>query len=75
MCSTLGVTAPEGTSLPAMEQVMKQLDQRIRNIRGVELTLTTAGGGFIGNVNSGDIYVRIAPHDERSELCRHGRRR
>ena len=62
---TLRVTAPEGTSLAAMEPVMRHLDERVRSIRGVELTLTTAGGGFIGSVNSGDIYVRIAPHDNR----------
>jgi HAE1 family hydrophobic/amphiphilic exporter-1 len=59
------VSAPEGTSLTAMDQVMKQLDQEVRAIRGVEQTLTTAGGGFIGSVNNGDIYVRIAPHDDR----------
>ncbi len=62
---TVRVTGPEGTSIAAMEQVMRQLDDEVRSIRGVDLTLTTAGGGFIGNVNSGDIYVRIAPHDDR----------
>jgi hydrophobic/amphiphilic exporter-1 (mainly G- bacteria), HAE1 family len=59
------VTAPEGASVAAMERVMRQLDEEVRSIRGVELTLTTAGGGFIGSVNNGDIYVRIAPHDQR----------
>jgi HAE1 family hydrophobic/amphiphilic exporter-1 len=62
---TVRVTAPEGTSVAAMEQVMRQLDSEVRNVRGVELTLTTAGGGFIGNVNTGDIYVRMVPHDDR----------
>jgi len=27
--------------------------------------LATAGGGFIGGVNQGSVYVRIAPHSER----------
>ena len=72
------VSAPEGTSLAAMDQVMRRLDEEVRATRGVELTLTTAGGGFIGSVNNGDIYVRIAPHDDRvfsvSKLWREVRR-
>jgi HAE1 family hydrophobic/amphiphilic exporter-1 len=28
--------------------------------------LSTAGGGFLGGVNQGDAYVRIAPHEERT---------
>ena len=27
--------------------------------------MVQAGGGFIGGVNSGEAYVRIAPHEER----------
>ena len=30
----------------------------------------TAGGGFLGGVNQGEIYVRIAPHEERHALAR-----
>jgi HAE1 family hydrophobic/amphiphilic exporter-1 len=59
------VSAPEGTSVGAMEQVMRQIDHDIRNTRGVALTLTTAGGGFIGSVNNGDVYVGLVPHDDR----------
>ena len=32
---------------------------------GVRTVLSTTGGGFLGQVNSGQVYVRIAPHDER----------
>ncbi|MDQ3440311.1 MAG: efflux RND transporter permease subunit, partial [Planctomycetota bacterium] len=28
--------------------------------------LASAGGGFVGGVNQGEIYVRIAPHEERT---------
>jgi HAE1 family hydrophobic/amphiphilic exporter-1 len=31
----------------------------------VRTVLSTAGGGFLGTINTGDIYVRIAPHSER----------
>ena len=28
--------------------------------------MSSAGGGFLGGVNQGDMYVRIAPHEERT---------
>jgi HAE1 family hydrophobic/amphiphilic exporter-1 len=31
----------------------------------IRTILSTRGGGFLGTVNTGDIYVRIAPHEER----------
>jgi HAE1 family hydrophobic/amphiphilic exporter-1 len=33
---------------------------------GVRLVLSSAGGGFLGGVNQGNAYVRIAPHEERT---------
>src|SRR5262245_32336701 len=59
------VTAPEGTSVAAMDDVMRAIAGEARAIPGVETVLTTAGGGFLGNVNSGYAYVRIAPHAAR----------
>jgi len=59
------VTAPEGTSVPAMRDVMRVVDDEIRSIHGVETTLATAGGGFLGQVNTGSVYVRIEPHEKR----------
>jgi HAE1 family hydrophobic/amphiphilic exporter-1 len=59
------VTAPEGTSAAAMDDVMRTLARDIRATPGVERVLTTVGGGFLGAVNSGYAYVRIAPHDAR----------
>jgi len=61
----VGVNAPEGTNLLAMNEAMLQIEKEIRETPGVRLILATAGGGFIGGVNQGSIYVRIAPHDER----------
>jgi HAE1 family hydrophobic/amphiphilic exporter-1 len=62
----VGVTAPEGTSLAAIDEAMRAVEAEVRASRGVRLTLTTAGGGFLGGVNQGSIYVRIAPHSERT---------
>lgn len=60
------VTAPEGTSLAAMDEVMQAIAADLRDTTGVRLVLTTAGGGFLGTVNTGNAYVRIAPHEERT---------
>ena len=61
----VNVTAPEGTSLAAMDDVMRAIEGELRSTRGVRLVLSTVGGGFLGTVNTGGAYVRIAPHAER----------
>ena len=60
------VTAPEGTSLAAINDVALQVEERLRSVPGVRLVLTTAGGGFLGGVNSAGFYVRLTPHAERT---------
>jgi hydrophobic/amphiphilic exporter-1 (mainly G- bacteria), HAE1 family len=57
---------PEGMSLAAMDEAVQAMDREIRAVRGVRLVLLTAGGNFLGRVNQGGGYVRIAPHDERT---------
>ncbi len=59
------VTAPEGTSLAGMDEVMRMIEAEVRATPGVRLILASAGGGFLGNVNQGNIYVRLVPHEER----------
>jgi HAE1 family hydrophobic/amphiphilic exporter-1 len=59
------VSAPEGTSSPAMDEIIRAIDRDVRQVPGVVTVLTTTGGGNLGNVNSGNAYVRIAPHDDR----------
>jgi hydrophobic/amphiphilic exporter-1 (mainly G- bacteria), HAE1 family len=61
----VSVTAPEGTSIAAMDEVMRMVETALREIPAVRLVLASAGGFVLGNVNSGNAYVRIAPHDER----------
>jgi HAE1 family hydrophobic/amphiphilic exporter-1 len=48
-----------------MDEAMRAVEAEVRATEGVRLTLTTAGSGFLGGVNQGSIYVRIAPHSER----------
>ena len=57
--------APQGTSLTAMGEAMKAVEQEVRTIPGVRLVLASVGGTFLGAVNEGELYVRIAPHGER----------
>jgi HAE1 family hydrophobic/amphiphilic exporter-1 len=59
------VDAPEGTSFDAMDRVVQSIEADLRTMPQIRTILATAGGGFIGGVNQGEIYVRIAPHEER----------
>jgi HAE1 family hydrophobic/amphiphilic exporter-1 len=61
----VSVTGPEGTSLAAMDEVMRRIEQDLRTTPGVRTVLATLGGGFISQVSRGEAYVRIAPHEER----------
>lgn len=61
----VNVTAPEGASIAAMDEVMQAIETELLSLPAVRLVLTSAGGNFIGNVNQGRAYVRIAPHEER----------
>ncbi|MGH2618404.1 MAG: efflux RND transporter permease subunit, partial [Thermomicrobiales bacterium] len=61
----VNVTAPEGTSLAAMDEIMRAVESDLRATPGVRLVLASGGGGFLGGVNQGSAYVRIAPHSER----------
>jgi HAE1 family hydrophobic/amphiphilic exporter-1 len=61
----VSVTAPQGTSLASMDDIMRAVENEIRAVPLVRLLLCDAGGGFISGVSTGGCYVRIAPHQER----------
>jgi HAE1 family hydrophobic/amphiphilic exporter-1 len=61
----VNVTLPEGASLQAVDVVMRKVEEDLSSTPGVRLVLANGGGGFLGNVNTGTAYVRIAPHEER----------
>jgi HAE1 family hydrophobic/amphiphilic exporter-1 len=56
----------EGMSLAAMDDAMQALAAEVRATPGVRLVLAQAGGSFLGQVNRGSAYVRMAPHEERT---------
>jgi HAE1 family hydrophobic/amphiphilic exporter-1 len=61
----VSVTAPEGVGMESMDEAMLEVEREIRAVHGVRTVLSTTGGGFLGQVNQGNVYVRIAPHEER----------
>jgi len=62
----VGVIAPEGMSLAAMDEVMQAISTELRSIPGIRLVLASSGSTFLGSVNFGNAYVRMAPHEERT---------
>jgi HAE1 family hydrophobic/amphiphilic exporter-1 len=62
----VSVTGPEGTNFAVMNEAMQAIEKEIMQTPGVRMVLTSAGGGFLGGLNNGGAYVRIAPHEERT---------
>jgi HAE1 family hydrophobic/amphiphilic exporter-1 len=52
-------------SLAAIDEAMHAIEAEIRQVHGIRSMLTTAGGGFLGGVNQGNVFLRIAPSEER----------
>ena len=62
----VSVNGPEGTNLAVMNEVISAMEKDMLETPGVRQVLSSAGGGFLGGVNQGNAYVRIAPHEERT---------
>jgi HAE1 family hydrophobic/amphiphilic exporter-1 len=60
------VRTPEGTSLAATNSVAERIAREVRNLPGVENTLTTTGGGADLSVNNAQIYVKLKDIDKRT---------
>jgi len=62
----VNINGPEGTNLAVMNEAMQEIEKQILSTPGVRLVLSNAGGSFLGGLNQGGAYVRIAPHEERT---------
>ena len=63
----VSIRTPEGTSLAATTNVMERIARDIRGLPHVLATLTTVGGTSDRAANSGTIYVKLTPKDQRRE--------
>jgi HAE1 family hydrophobic/amphiphilic exporter-1 len=59
------VTAPEGLSLTAMDDIMRMIEDKVRAVHGVKLVLGTSAGDYNGSLSNGRIYVQLVPHEQR----------
>src|SRR5216683_2783235 len=62
----VSINGPEGTNLEVMNEVMQAIEKDLLSTPGVRMVLSNAGGSFLGGVNQGGAYIRIAPHEERT---------
>ncbi|MFO0826877.1 MAG: efflux RND transporter permease subunit [Phycisphaerales bacterium] len=62
---TVQIVGPEGASFAAMDAAVREIDADIRKHPLVRTTQASVGGSFLNQVNQGNIYVRVAPHEER----------
>jgi len=62
----VSVNGPEGTNLAVMNETLSAMEKDMLSTPGVRLVLSSVGGSFLGGVNQGGAYVRIAPHEERT---------
>ena len=60
------LTAPEGTSMSAMDEALRAVEAELREMPQIRLILGTAGSFFSGAVNTAQVYLRIPPHEERT---------
>jgi HAE1 family hydrophobic/amphiphilic exporter-1 len=60
------INGPEGISMAAMDEAVRAIDAEVRKVAGVRTVLITGGGGFLGRISQGNMYVRMAPHEERT---------
>jgi HAE1 family hydrophobic/amphiphilic exporter-1 len=62
----VSISAREGTSLPAMDEVMRQAEAEVLSVPWVRTVIGGVGGGGIsGGLNQGRLYVLLKPHSER----------
>jgi len=62
---SVDIKAPEGTSLKATDEILKQLEAELRRLPAVESLLTTIAANDGDGVNDGSIYVHLVPENRR----------
>lgn len=65
---SVSLNAPEGTNLTSMNEALQAVEGDLRTFPEIKLMLSSvgSGGGMMSSVNQGEIYIRMAPHAERT---------
>ncbi len=63
----INIRAPEGYTLDATSALSERIAADVRKLPGVTDTLTTIGSGQQQQVNLANVYVKLAPLDDRSQ--------
>jgi HAE1 family hydrophobic/amphiphilic exporter-1 len=61
----MSVSAPEGTSLVAMDQVLERIEKDLFALPGVQHILSTVGASYLQAVNNAQLHVRITDIEQR----------
>jgi hydrophobic/amphiphilic exporter-1 (mainly G- bacteria), HAE1 family len=61
----VNVTGPEGTSFAGMDGALARVEAQVLAHPEVDVVLASAGGSFLGQVNSARLHVGLRPHEER----------
>ena len=64
------IQAPEGSSLDRTDRILRQVEQQVATLRGVQVLFTTIGVGEQTAVTDASIYVGLQPLREGTELQR-----
>jgi hydrophobic/amphiphilic exporter-1 (mainly G- bacteria), HAE1 family len=64
------IQAPEGASLERTDRIVRQIEQEIAPLRGVEVVFTTIGVGERASVADASLYVGLTPLREGTEFER-----
>lgn len=59
------VKAPLDSSVNATDQIMQDIAAHLKEYSWVRYTFATAGGGSLGKVNEGELYVKMTEKNER----------
>src|SRR5690606_26683467 len=52
------ISGPDQAAFEAMDQAVRAVEDEVRNVPGVVTVLASTGGGFLGGVSRGSLYVR-----------------
>jgi HAE1 family hydrophobic/amphiphilic exporter-1 len=62
----MSINAPEGTSLSSMEAVLDRVFNELHNLPGIKHMVSLVGTGYLQQVNSARVYVRLDDVENRA---------